>query len=79
MKETSLKKVKSKIGSITNKNLLQKVVYGMDYIIHVAAVTSIIEFEKRTYEPYKTNVLGFNNVIESAIIPFINLFLALIF
>ncbi len=66
LKKTNIKRVKSWVGNITNKNLIEKITAGMDYIIHTAAVTSVIEFQNKTYESYKTNVLGFNNVMNAA-------------
>lgn len=39
---------------------------GSDYVIHLAAVTSNVEFEKRMHDCYDINVTGFNNVIEAA-------------
>lgn len=66
LKETKIKGVKSIIGDIRNKNQVEKAVKNKDFIIHTAAVTSIIEFEKNLYDSYYTNVTGFINVIESA-------------
>ena len=40
---------------------------GIDAVIHLAAVTSNIEFEKDLEECYDINVNGFTNVIEAAI------------
>ena len=39
---------------------------GADYVVHLAAITSNVEFEKGLKECYDTNITGFMNVIEAA-------------
>lgn len=66
IKETKNKEVKSVVGSITDKNSVNIAIKGVNYVIHTAAVTSVLEFEKDLYNSYNTNVFGFNNVIDAA-------------
>ena len=53
-------------GSITDKLAVEKAVSGADYVIHLAAITSNIEFEKDYERAHEVNVNGFLNVINAA-------------
>lgn len=66
LKETKIDGVNSVIGDIRNKEQIDKVVKNKDFVIHTAAVTSVIEFEKNLFDSYSTNVTGFMNLIDSA-------------
>lgn len=39
---------------------------GCDYVLHLAAYTSLADFAKNMYDNYTTNIVGFLNVIEAA-------------
>lgn len=53
-------------GDINNKNTVEKAAEGCDYVLHLAAATSIPDFQYDLYTNYTTNVVGFMNVIEAA-------------
>ena len=53
-------------GSITDRLSVEKAVSEADYIIHLAAITSNIEFEKDYERAHEVNVNGFLNVINAA-------------
>lgn len=53
-------------GDIRDKELVAKLAKGKDYVIHLAAITSNIEFEKDPSRCYDINVNGFLNVIDAA-------------
>lgn len=65
-KNTTVEGVESIIGTITDKNLVEKTMKGIDIVINLAAITSNVEFEKKMYDCYNVNVNGFLNLIESA-------------
>ncbi len=58
--------IRSVKGSITDLGAVKKAVKGADYVIHLAAITSNVEFDKDLERCYTTNVEGFMNVIEAA-------------
>ncbi len=58
--------VKVTKADIRNKKAMLKLTKNVDYVIHLAAVTSNLEFEKNMPYAYDVNVNGFNNVIEAA-------------
>jgi UDP-glucose 4-epimerase len=64
--ETNIDGVKNVVGSVTDKELVKRITKGVDYIIHTAAITSVVEFEKYMYGSYTTNISGFNSLIDSA-------------
>ena len=53
-------------GSINDKATVSRAVKGCNYILHLAAATSLPDFQYDLYSNYTTNVLGFLNVIEAA-------------
>jgi UDP-glucose 4-epimerase len=53
-------------ADIRDKEKMMRLTKHMDYIVHLAAVTSNLEFEKRMEYSYEVNVNGFNSVIEAA-------------
>ncbi len=53
-------------GSITDRRAVDRAVDGADVVIHLAAITSNVQFEKEPALCYATNVTGFMNVIDAA-------------
>ena len=66
-KSINSSKVKFYIGDIRDISSLSKVVKNIDYIFHAAALKQVPTCEFFPIEATKTNVLGTNNVITSAI------------
>lgn len=55
------------IGDVREKETLERVMDGVDYIFHAAALKQVPSCEFFPIEAVKTNVLGANNVIDLAI------------
>lgn len=55
------------IGDIRDRDSLDKAMRGVDYIFHAAALKQVPSCEDNPLEAIKTNILGGNNVIQSAI------------
>ena len=53
-------------GDIRDKSAVSKAMEGVDFIIHLAAVTSVVEFEKNPVECFDININGFMNVLWAA-------------
>ena len=53
-------------GDIRDKSAVSKAMEGVDFIIHLAAVTSVVEFEKNPVECFDININGFINVLWAA-------------
>ena len=53
-------------GDIRDKSAVSKAMEGVDFVIHLAAVTSVVEFEKNPLECFDINVNGFLNVLNAA-------------
>ena len=60
-------KVKFYIGDVRNRSSVDNVMQGVDYVFHAAALKQVPSCEFFPMEATKTNVLGTNNVVESAI------------
>jgi len=60
-------KVKFYIGDVRDKSSLDKVMRGVDYIFHASALKQVPSCEFFPIEAVKTNVLGTENVLNSAI------------
>lgn len=60
-------KVKFYIGDVRDQRAVENVVQGVDYIFHAAALKQVPSCEFFPIEAVKTNVLGTENVLESAI------------
>jgi UDP-glucose 4-epimerase len=60
-------KLKFFIGDVRDSNSVRSAVRGVDYIFHAAALKQVPSCEFYPLEAVKTNVLGTENVIESAI------------
>ena len=55
------------IGDVRDKDRLYRAFYGVDYIIHAAALKHVPLSERNPFEAVKTNVLGAENIINAAI------------
>ena len=55
------------IGDVRDKDRLYRAFYGVDYVIHAAALKQVPSSERNPFEAVKTNVLGAENVISAAI------------
>jgi UDP-glucose 4-epimerase len=53
-------------GSITNRDLVLKVVAGADYVHHLAALVSVPESIEKPHECFEINVDGLINVLDAA-------------
>ena len=60
-------KIKFFIGDIRDINSVRNAMYGVDYIFHAAALKQVPSCEYFPIEAVKTNVLGTENVLTSAI------------
>ena len=60
-------KVKFYIGDVRNKASLHPVMQGVDYIFHAAALKQVPSCEFFPMEAVRTNVMGTDNVLSSAI------------
>lgn len=54
------------IGDVREKDILDQVMNGVNYIFHAAALKQVPTAEFFPYEAVKTNIIGANNVIELA-------------
>ena len=55
------------IGDIRNKERLYRAFFGVDYIIHAAALKQVPALEYNPFEGIETNIIGAQNVIDAAI------------
>lgn len=60
-------KVKFYIGDVRNKSTLKYAMQGVDYVFHAAALKQVPSCEFFPMEAVKTNVIGTDNVLNSAI------------
>ncbi len=60
-------KIKFYIGDVRDIESLRTVIYGVDYIFHAAALKQVPSCEFFPLEAVKTNVLGTNNMLTTAI------------
>ncbi len=60
-------KIKFYIGDVRSKSTLKSAVRGVDYIFHAAALKQVPSCEFFPMEAVKTNVIGTDNVLETAI------------
>jgi len=60
-------KIKFYIGDVRNINSLNDAMYGVDYIFHAAALKQVPSCEFHPLEAVQTNILGTENVLNSAI------------
>ena len=55
------------IGDVRDRDRLRRAMEGVDYVFHAAALKQVPAAEYNPFEAIKTNVLGAQNVIETAI------------
>jgi len=55
------------IGDIRNKERLYRAFFGVDYIIHAAALKQVPALEYNPFEGIETNIIGAQNIIDAAI------------
>jgi UDP-N-acetylglucosamine 4,6-dehydratase/5-epimerase len=55
------------IGDVRDKERLYRAFYGVDYVIHAAALKQVPTAEYNPFEAVKTNILGAQNIINVAI------------
>lgn len=60
--------IKMIIGSITDLEAVKGAMEGVDMVVHLAAVTSNVEFEKNPAKCYNINVNGFINTLDAAVL-----------
>lgn len=60
-------KLKFYIGDVRDRQSIDKAMHGVDYIFHAAALKQVPSCEFFPIEAVKTNVLGTENVLQSAI------------
>ena len=65
-KKINSEKVKFYIGDVRDKESVDKVVKGVDFIFHAAALKQVPSCEFFPLEAVKTNILGTNNVLSAA-------------
>lgn len=55
------------LGDIRDKERLERAFYGVDYVIHAAALKQVPAAEYNPFEFVKTNILGAQNIINAAV------------
>lgn len=65
-KKLNSKRVKFYLGDVRDKESVENVVKGVDYIFHAAALKQVPSCEFFPIEAVKTNILGTNNVLTAA-------------
>ena len=65
-KKLNSDKVKFYIGDVRDKEAVLKVIKGVDYIFHAAALKQVPSCEFFPIEAVKTNIMGTNNVLSAA-------------
>ncbi len=55
------------IGDIRDKSRVERAMHGVDIVVHAAALKHVPVCEYNPFEAVKTNILGAQNIIESAI------------
>lgn len=66
LKENNNNSIEFLKADICNKAAVSKAMKEVDYVIHLAAITSVVEFEKDAVECFNVNVNGFLNILNSA-------------
>ena len=55
------------IGNVRDKERLDRAMYGVDVVVHAAALKQVPACEYNPFEAVKTNILGAQNIIDAAI------------
>lgn len=66
-KEINDERVRFFIGDVRDLQRLQRAFYGVDIVVHSAALKQVPTLEYNPFEAVKTNILGSQNVINAAI------------
>lgn len=66
-KQINNTKVKFYIGDVRDKSSISNAIIGVDYVFHAAALKQVPSCEFFPLEAVKTNILGTENVLETAI------------
>ena len=61
------KKLRFFLGDVRDKDRLYRAFYGIDFVVHAAALKQVPAGEYNPFETIKTNILGAQNVIEACI------------
>lgn len=61
------KRLRFFLGDVRDKERLYRAFYGIDYVVHAAALKQVPAAEYNPFEFIKTNILGAQNVIEACI------------
>lgn len=61
------KRIQFIIGDIRDYTSLDKALYGVDYVFHLAALKHVPICEKQPQESIKTNIIGTDNLIKASI------------
>lgn len=62
-----LENIRFLLGDVRDKERVQRAMEGIDIVFHLAAMKHVPSCEYNPFEAVKTNVMGTQNVIESAI------------
>ena len=65
--DTRYKCIRYFIGDVRDKERLHRAFSGVDYVIHAAALKQVPAAEYNPFEAVKTNILGAQNIIDTAI------------
>lgn len=65
--KVDMSKVRFFIGDVRDKERLERAFYGVDYVIHAAAMKQVPTCEYNPFEAIKTNIHGAQNVIDAAL------------
>ncbi|KKW29572.1 MAG: UDP-N-acetylglucosamine 4,6-dehydratase [Parcubacteria group bacterium GW2011_GWA2_52_8] len=66
-KEIQDERLRFFIGDVRDLSRLQRAFYGVDIVVHAAALKQVPMLEYNPFEAVKTNVIGSQNVVEAAI------------
>ena len=66
-KYNNISNIKFYIGDIRDKSSVDKVMKNVDYVFHAAAMKHVPICEENPIEAIKINIIGSNNVLDSAI------------
>lgn len=61
------KKIRYFIGDVRDLERLKSAMAGVDYVVHASALKQVVSSEYNPFETIKTNIIGAQNVIDSAI------------
>ena len=68
--ENKNKNLRYFIGDVRDKNRLMRAFENVDYVVHAAALKQVPTSEYNPFETINTNIIGAQNVIDSALATF---------